>query len=656
MIKNVFLSLLFALSVSPVLADASSASAETLSSGSSLTLFDFPYFVKKGMNLSMSANVGTFDAVLIGKGYNQYRGRWLRIDTKDVIMQNYESSVVSGAHIAHGLSIQGSLNISLRCGDNGKMDVVLQSKDGEFVTTIDWGYEANYDVFVRSDGSTLKNVKLNATNNDFQKPVWAFGDSYFGVTDNRVIGQLKNLGFFNMLVDGIAGASSAMAYADLLRAFNFGTPQYLVWCLGMNDSDDNFKKYFDLVKQKCQELGITLIGCTIPTVPERNKEIITQYVKSHATRYIDAYTAVGSDPNGNWNSGYLSTDNVHPTQKGARAIATQWLSDFPELMMNDGETVTIGGNAVGKTASVITFDGDNLTLTYSDDSQQTAPMEQVNISFSPVAAFSDANGFDNLQSIKTFGEQTVGVSVTRPMLKDQWALLCLPFDMNATTISTVFGAGSKVAQLSSVSDGCANFTTCTEMTAGIPYIIYPTADVQSFALNQVVLRNIGDGATVSGDGFDLKGTLQTVSPQSKVDYLANGNNLKALTTGGSIKPLHGYFTATATTSSHLTSFTVDGEMIDSMKMLLGDVNADQKVDITDVMMTVNSTVGQNPQGFDASAADLNGDGHVTVSDVIIIVNIMLSPSSDESSSSGNGSDIATNSTILWETNQEEVQP
>ena len=325
------------------------------------------------------------------------------------------------------------------------------------------------------------------------------------------------------------------------------------------------------------------------------------------------------------------------------------------VLADDGETVTIGGNAVGKAATVITFNGDNLTLTYSDGTQQTASMEQVHISFNPVAELSDASNSDNLQAIKTFGGQTVGVSVTRPMQKDQWALLCLPFDMDATTISSVFGSGSKIAQLSSVTDGVANFTTCTEMTAGLPYIVCPAADVQSFTLDQVVLHNMGEGATVSGEGFDLKGTLQSVSPQGSVDYLANGNNLKSLSSGN-IKPLHGYFTTTATTTSHLSSFTVDGELIGSMKMLIGDVNADQKVDITDVLMTVNSSIGQSPQGFNATAADLNGDGHVTVSDVLIIVNIMLSPTGSESSSSGDGSDIATNSTILWETNQEEVQP
>ena len=106
----------------------------------------------------------------------------------------------------------------------------------------------------------------------------------------------------------------------------------------------------------------------------------------------------------------------------------------------------------------------------------------------------------------------------------------------------------------------------------------------------------------------------------------------------------------------ITSFTVDGVVIGEMKLLTGDVNADKKVDITDVMMAVNSSIGQSSQGFDETAADLNGDGHVTITDVIMIVNIMLSPSGSEGSSSGDGSDIATNSSDMWETNQQEVQP
>ena len=312
--------------------DAGKATSASLASGSSLTISSYPYFVKKGMCLSLFANVGTFSAIEIGKGYNQFRGRWLKIDGTNIVMQNYTDTVVSGNNIPHGLTIDTFIEVSMCCGDNGKMHVTLQTKGGKFTTEIDWGYEANYAAFVRNDESVLTNVVFNATNLDFRKSVWAFGDSYFGVTNDRVIGQVKNLGFFNFLVDGLAGLGSASAYDDFLRALNFGTPKYLLWCLGMNDTDANHETYFNLVKTKCQKLGITLIGCTIPTVPERSKETISTYVRNNVSRYIDAYTAVGANSSGVWYTGYLSNDNLHPTEAGAKAIAMRWLMDFSELM------------------------------------------------------------------------------------------------------------------------------------------------------------------------------------------------------------------------------------------------------------------------------------------------------------------------------------
>lgn len=44
------------------------------------------------------------------------------------------------------------------------------------------------------------------------------------------------------------------------------------------------------------------------------------------------------------------------------------------------ETVTIDGSVVGKFANRITFDGDNVTLTYDDGTTQTADMAAVSIS------------------------------------------------------------------------------------------------------------------------------------------------------------------------------------------------------------------------------------------------------------------------------------
>ena len=58
--------------------------------------------------------------------------------------------------------------------------------------------------------------------------------------------------------------------------------------------------------------------------------------------------------------------------------------------------------------------------------------------------------------------------------------------------------------------------------------------------------------------------------------------------------------------------------------LLGDVNNDGFVNVTDVMLTVNYVVGQAPAGFIEANADMNADGLITVTDVIAIVNIAVS--------------------------------
>ena len=38
------------------------------------------------------------------------------------------------------------------------------------------------------------------------------------------------------------------------------------------------------------------------------------------------------DDSGYWYPGYLYSDNVHPTELGAQVMATQVLTDFPELL------------------------------------------------------------------------------------------------------------------------------------------------------------------------------------------------------------------------------------------------------------------------------------------------------------------------------------
>ena len=60
--------------------------------------------------------------------------------------------------------------------------------------------------------------------------------------------------------------------------------------------------------------------------------------------------------------------------------------------------------------------------------------------------------------------------------------------------------------------------------------------------------------------------------------------------------------------------------------ILGDVNSDGIINVTDVIQLVNYLVGNTTAGFNEEMADLNGDGDYTVTDVMLLVNIIVSNS------------------------------
>jgi hypothetical protein len=57
--------------------------------------------------------------------------------------------------------------------------------------------------------------------------------------------------------------------------------------------------------------------------------------------------------------------------------------------------------------------------------------------------------------------------------------------------------------------------------------------------------------------------------------------------------------------------------------LLGDVNHDGFVNVTDVSLTVNYILGNIPQVFFTENADIDQDGNINVTDITNIVNIIL---------------------------------
>ena len=326
-------------------------SAKSLAIDTLLELENFPKNLKKGISISLNCKFDTFSGIYFGKGYKQYRGDWLEIDGTNVIWKHSDlegdNNIVEKGSVAHNLTIEKYLAISIYIDDDSVCHFSMNTLSGTFTHSFEWGYEMNGYPFVLGKQS-LNNVQINAIPNDTKRPMWLFGDSYFGVSKNRVMGQLKNLGFTdNVLIDGLAGYASSQGYDELIKCLQFGKPKYILWCLGMNDSNTVYNNTLTRLKKKCEELNITLILMIIPTVPSRDKEGIKETVINSGYRYINAYDAVGTNLNGEWYAGYLSNDNLHPTEQGAKAIAMRIVTDVPEIMQYGYSPSSINSDITG---------------------------------------------------------------------------------------------------------------------------------------------------------------------------------------------------------------------------------------------------------------------------------------------------------------------
>ena len=64
-------------------------------------------------------------------------------------------------------------------------------------------------------------------------------------------------------------------------------------------------------------------------------------------------------------------------------------------------------------------------------------------------------------------------------------------------------------------------------------------------------------------------------------------------------------------------------VLSTLPVILGDVNNDHKVNVQDVLLTANVSVGKDVDGFVFRAADVNKDGIINVSDVLLVANIAV---------------------------------
>lgn len=162
----------------------------------------------------------------------------------------------------------------------------------------------------------------------------------------------------------------------------------------------------------------------------------------------------------------------------------------------------------------------------------------------------------------------VDVVLTRTITADKWSTIVLPFAMTSEQITTTFGEGTHVAQLTGYDSGneILLFTTATSMTANEPYLIKVANAFSSATISGVnILEGTPSKTTISGVDFIGSYEATTDIPYSDGSnsyYFIYNNALYQTAESGThdtMKGTRAYFKVPGTTAARQLSFSIDDE-------------------------------------------------------------------------------------------------
>lgn len=192
----------------------------------------------------------------------------------------------------------------------------------------------------------------------------------------------------------------------------------------------------------------------------------------------------------------------------------------------------------------------------------------------------------------------------------------------------------------------------TDIAVGVPSgtLVLPIQLKNTSAITGLQFElQLPDGVTVATNGDKLQATLSDRAADQSISgsKLANGN-YQFVVFSGTSSALTGNEGAIAYITLDIDESMATGEYEISIKeveltktdgtslhhkdltsklilteALVGDINGDGKITVTDAVGIVNHVLHRTPSVFITKAADVNGDGNITISDAVKVVNIVL---------------------------------
>lgn len=290
---------------------------------------------KQNNTLSLFANIAQpFNGVQLMHGYNQaYASGVVQVYNDRIDILEYTNALNVVQSIPHGLTLNTFIELSINVKEDNNADITLATLGGVFHTENVPFKGCFNSVQWNPIDSTMTNCVLTYSDNDKNKGLWIFGDSYL---DHYPV-FMHQYGYHYFALDGFSGRNSTQALWSLNMALDHcRIPEVLVWQMGMNDPDTdsavnaNWHSTYNTVKDICTRYGIELVLCTIPNTPTINNQFKNAIIRNSGYRYIDVAEAVGSDVNSGWYPGLLSGDNVHASEQGRKVIAMKMITSLPE--------------------------------------------------------------------------------------------------------------------------------------------------------------------------------------------------------------------------------------------------------------------------------------------------------------------------------------
>lgn len=304
-----------------------------LTDGESMTL---PYQNVKINNCYVfNANITELSSIT----FKKENGTYITVDATNLSIVNDQTSLT----IPHGLAIGSNITLIVQNKESTNISLVRLVSDGvvfDYTTATRFIMDSGTPT-ITSDGSTLTECTFSWVSKNINAPIWMFGDSYFSWYAQRWTYYLAQDGYTKtVMLNGYAGQASASAYTALVNLLSVTTPKMVVWCLGMNDPDTDsavnasWNLYYEEIQQLQKKYGFELVLYTVPTTPTMNNRFKNAIIRESGYRYIETDLAVRVNDNGDWVTGALDSDNVHPTEIGAKILYYRILADIPEIMCN----------------------------------------------------------------------------------------------------------------------------------------------------------------------------------------------------------------------------------------------------------------------------------------------------------------------------------